>query len=47
MGGYKKVYCSWDISDWKADLRFWKKNPSDLVNFKNAKWTDRGWIIPK
>lgn len=41
-GEYKKVYDSWNIADYIADLRFRRK-----TNIKGAKRNKGGWKIPK
>lgn len=46
-GYYKKLFCSYDIADFVADLRFYRKNPSDLMGFKQARKSGKGWLIPK
>ena len=43
-GWYKKVYCSYDIHDWIADMRF-----GDMKSWlpRGAKKTKKGWMMPK
>ncbi|MDA3854902.1 MAG: hypothetical protein PF569_01490 [Candidatus Woesearchaeota archaeon] len=37
-GSFKKVFCSYDISDWKF-LCFTKKQKRDIINNKENKFT--------
>ena len=42
-GGYKKIYCSWDISDYIVDSRY---SSGEWVP-KGAIKTRNGWMVPK
>ena len=45
-GRYKKVFCSYDIHDYIADMRFYGERHEKYLP-RGAFWTDKGWMIPK
>ena len=41
-GSYTKVYETYSVCDYIIDLRFWREIPH-----RGAKWTGKGWVVPK